>query len=185
YFDTFTIPLYGNHHILNALAVIAFCHYEGIDPKVMHNLSTFTGAKRRFSEKKFGEQIIIDDYAHHPIEIAVTIDSARKKYPNKRVIASLETHTYTRTNTILQEFAYSLNAADCVYLSDIFSSACKVSGDLPIDDLLDKIPNRTLLTLVNVDVLAKHKDAALVFMGAGDIQKFQKAYENSKNEHVK
>lgn len=185
YFDTFTIPLYGNHHILNALAVIAFCHYEDIDPKVMHNLSTFTGVKRRFSEKKFGGQIIIDDYAHHPIEIAVTIDSARKKYPDKEVVAIFQPHTFTRTKTFLQEFADSLNEADCVYLCDIFSSAREVSGDLTIHDLLDKIPNGTLLTLDNVDVLAKHKDAALVFMGAGDIQKFQKAYESSKNEHVK
>src|SRR5699024_653247 len=99
YFDSFTILLYVNYHILNALAVIAFCHYEGIDPKVMHNLSTFTGVKRRFSEKKFGEQIIIDDYAHHPIEIAVTIDSARKKISGQRSGSHFPTtYLYTYEN---------------------------------------------------------------------------------------
>src|SRR5699024_2763241 len=50
YYDTFHIPLYGNHHILNALSVIAFCHYESMDSKVMQNLRTFGGVKRRFSE---------------------------------------------------------------------------------------------------------------------------------------
>src|SRR5699024_9500 len=101
------------------------------------------------------------------------------------ILAIFQPHTFTRTKTFLQEFADSLNEADCVYLCDIFSSAREVSGDLTIDDLLDKIPNGRLLTLDKGDVLAKHKDAALVFVGAVDIQKLQKAYENSKNEHVK
>src|SRR5699024_10398481 len=51
FYDSFTIPLYGNHHVLNALSVIAYCHYEGMESHVMKSLSTFTGVKRRFSEK--------------------------------------------------------------------------------------------------------------------------------------
>src|SRR5699024_6991852 len=69
YFDTFLIPLYGNHQVLNALGVIAFCHYEGMEAKDIKALSSFEGVKRRFTEKKLGSQILIDDYAHHPIEI--------------------------------------------------------------------------------------------------------------------
>lgn len=185
YFDTFTIPLYGNHHILNSLAVIAFCHYEQIDKEVMHNLTTFKGVKRRFSEKTLNQQVLIDDYAHHPIEIAVTIDSARKKYPDKSVIAIFQPHTYTRTKTFLSEFAESLKGADHVFLCDIFSSARESSGDLTIDDLMEKIPNSQLLTLENVDVLKEFEEDVLVFMGAGDIQKFQKAYIESVESTVK
>lgn len=179
YYDTFHIPMYGNHHILNALAVIAFCHYEEMDRKVMHNLSTFGGVKRRFSEKQIGNQIIIDDYAHHPIEVTVTIDSARKKYPDKSVIAVFQPHTFTRTKTFLNEFAESLDNADYVFLCDIFSSARESSGDLTINDLLNKVEGSTLLTLENVSVLQQFADSVLIFMGAGDIQKFQSAYEQS------
>src|SRR5699024_6093570 len=83
YYERFTISMYGYHHILNALSVIAICHYEGFQGKDIQNLSTFQGVKRRFTEKKVGNQILIDDYAHHPIEITATIDSARTKYPGK------------------------------------------------------------------------------------------------------
>lgn len=176
YFDTFLIPLFGNHHILNALSVIAFCHYEGMDAKAMKHLQTFGGVKRRFSEKTVGEQIIIDDYAHHPIEISATIESARKKYPNKDVVAIFQPHTYTRTKTFLSEFADSLNQADHIFLCDIFSSARENDGELTIDDLLVKVKNGSLLTVENVAILQQFSDSVLIFMGAGDIQKFQVAY---------
>lgn len=177
YFETFTIPLYGNHHILNALSVIAFCHYEGIDVETMKQLSTFTGVKRRFTEKVIGDQILIDDYAHHPIEIKATINSARTKYDDKAVIAIFQPHTYSRTETFMEEFAESLNEADHIFLCDIFSSARESSGNLTIDDLLQKVNNGKLLTLDNVEQLKQFNDSVLIFMGAGDIQKFQHAYE--------
>src|SRR5699024_11326626 len=78
YFETFFTPMYGTHHILNALSVIAFSDYEGMESTIMQNLTTFGGVKRRFTEHNFGSQIIIDDYAHHPIEVTATINSARK-----------------------------------------------------------------------------------------------------------
>ncbi|MEN2467040.1 UDP-N-acetylmuramate--L-alanine ligase [Ornithinibacillus sp. FSL M8-0202] len=179
YYDTFTIPMYGNHHVLNALAVIAICHYEGMDADAMKHISTFKGVKRRFSEKKISNQIIIDDYAHHPREIMATIESARKKYPNKEVVAIFQPHTFTRTKTFLQEFADSLNEADSIYLCEIFASAREDSGQLTINDLQKLIPNSTILELENVKELMKHEDSVLIFMGAGDIQKFQHAYENA------
>lgn len=178
YFDTFQIPMYGNHHILNSLAVIAFCHYEEMDQKVMQALRTFGGVKRRFSEKVIADQVLIDDYAHHPIEVSATIESARKKYPNKQIVAIFQPHTFTRTKTFLNEFAESLNNADHVFLCDIFSSARESSGELTIQDLLDKVDNGKILTMENVKDLEKFEDGVLVFMGAGDIQKFQAAYEN-------
>lgn len=187
YFDTFLIPLFGEHHILNALAVIAFCHYEGMDAEVMKQLATFGGVKRRFSEKVIENQIIIDDYAHHPIEISATIESARTKYKNKSIVAIFQPHTFTRTKTFLNEFAASLNEADHIYLCDIFSSARESEGDLTIDDLLVKVNDGKLLTLDNVSQLRQYEDSVLIFMGAGDIQKFQAAYEDTlKNSiHVK
>lgn len=178
YFDTFEIPLYGNHQILNALAIIAFCHYEGLDASVMKRLSTFEGVKRRFSDKTVGKQVIIDDYAHHPIEITATIDSARKKYPNRDVVAIFQPHTFSRTEKFLEEFAESLHLADYVYLCDIFSSARETKGELTINDLQQKVPEAQVLEIDEVEALQQYEEAVLIFMGAGDIQKFQKAYES-------
>src|SRR5690625_7779869 len=102
-------------------------------------MHTFGGVKRRFSDKQVGNQILIDDYAHHPIEIEATIESARKKYPNRSVVAIFQPHTYTRTQTFLNEFADSLRLADHAFLCDIFSSACENSGDLTFHDLIAKL----------------------------------------------
>lgn len=179
YFDTFLIPLFGEHHILNALSIIAFCHYEELSSDVMKKMATFGGVKRRFSDKVVGNQVIIDDYAHHPIEIKATIDSARTKYKGKQIIAIFQPHTFTRTKTFLDEFAESLNEADHVYLCDIFSSARESTSDLTIDDLLVKINEGEMLTLETVSHLQQYEDSVLIFMGAGDIQKFQSAYESS------
>lgn len=177
YYDTFTIPQFGNHHILNALAIIAFCHYEHIEKEDIHAIQTFTGVKRRFTETVLKDQVMIDDYAHHPIEIKATIESARKKYPTRDIVAIFQPHTFTRTATFLEEFAESLLGADYVYISEIFGSARESEGELTIEDLIAKVPHASLLTIENVEQLQRYKDAVLVFMGAGDIQKFQVAYE--------
>lgn len=179
YYETFTIPMYGNHNVLNALAVIAICHYEGIGAEHMKHLATFTGVKRRFSEKQMNNQILIDDYAHHPREINATIESARKKYPNKPIVAIFQPHTFTRTKAFLQEFADSLSQADRVFLCDIFGSAREETGQLTIDDLQQLINQSSILKLSHTEELKEFTDSVLIFMGAGDIQKFQQAYEET------
>ncbi|HIS29621.1 MAG TPA: UDP-N-acetylmuramate--L-alanine ligase, partial [Candidatus Avamphibacillus intestinigallinarum] len=185
YYDTFTIPMYGNHSVLNALAVIAICDYENLQISHIKNMETFQGVKRRFTEKTIGSQVLVDDYAHHPIEINATIESARKKYPGKEVIAIFQPHTYSRTKMFLQEFADSLNLADAVYLCDIFGSAREENGNLTIDDLQRLVDNSHLLELEHVDVLEKYKDSVLLFMGAGDVQKFEQAYAEYIIDNIK
>ena len=182
YYDTFTIPMFGNHHILNSLAVIALCHYEGIPADDIKNLSTFRGVKRRFTEKLIDGQIIIDDYAHHPREISATIESARKKYPEKEIVAIFQPHTFTRTKTFLKEFADSLTGADHIYLCDIFGSAREKTGQLTIHDLQALIDGCQILDIERTEVLEKHQDSVLIFMGAGDIQKFIEAYKPGAHE---
>ncbi|WP_342025667.1 UDP-N-acetylmuramate--L-alanine ligase [Cytobacillus pseudoceanisediminis] len=179
FFETFSIPAYGDHNVLNSLAVIALCHYEEIDAKIVQEqLLSFEGVKRRFSEKKVGSQVIIDDYAHHPTEIKATVEAARQKYPKKDVVAVFQPHTFTRTQAFLDDFASSLNLADKVYLCEIFGSARENHGKLTIDDLKAKIPNAQILNEEETAVLRNHEDSVIMFMGAGDIQKFQQAYEN-------
>ncbi|SDK44143.1 UDP-N-acetylmuramate--L-alanine ligase [Sediminibacillus albus] len=177
FYDTFTIPTYGNHNVLNALSVIALCHYEDMKSEDIKKISTFGGVKRRFTEKQAGRQVLVDDYAHHPKEIEATIDSARKKYPEKSIVAIFQPHTYSRTQTFLKEFADSLKLADKVFLCDIFGSAREDNGNLTINDLIHLIDHSSLLEIDQTEVLKQYQDSVLIFMGAGDIQKFQKAYE--------
>lgn len=178
FFETFTIPTFGNHNILNSLAVIAICHYENIDPQIVkEQLLTFQGVKRRFTEKQVGSQVIIDDYAHHPTEIKATVEAARQKYPNREIVAVFQPHTFTRTQTFLDDFAESLNLADQVYLCEIFGSARENHGKLSIEDLKNKVPGAEIIKEDNTSDLKKHETSVIIFMGAGDIQKFQEAYE--------
>lgn len=180
FYGRLTIPTYGEHNVLNALSVIAFCHYQDMPLDLLkEQLMTFQGVKRRFNEKVLGSQIIVDDYAHHPTEIKATINSAKSKWPDRKIIAIFQPHTYTRTKAFLNEFAECLQQADHVYLCDIFGSARETDGDLTINDLIDKIPGSKLITEDSIDELEKYKDSVLLFMGAGDIQKYQRAYEKA------
>jgi len=179
FFQTFSIPSFGDHNILNSLAVIALCQYEGIDSQIVQEyLKSFEGVKRRFSEKKMGSQVIIDDYAHHPTEIRATVEAARQKYPDREIICVFQPHTFTRTQTFLDDFAESLMKADKVYLCEIFGSARENHGKLSITDLKEKIPGADILSEDETAVLKVHENSVLIFMGAGDIQKFQEAYES-------
>lgn len=178
FYGQYRIPLYGNHNVLNALGVIAFCHSQGMPADLLkERLTTFKGVNRRFSEKRHGSQILIDDYAHHPTEIKATIQAARSKYPDKQIVAIFQPHTYSRTLAFLDQFADSLQQADAVFLCDIFGSAREHEGKLTIDDLLVKIPGARRMDEANVGVLKDYPDSVLLFMGAGDIQKYQTAYE--------
>ncbi len=157
--------------------MIAICHYEEMNPAQIKEIVSFTGVKRRFSEKKWNKQVLVDDYAHHPKEIEATIEAARKKYPDKEIVAIFQPHTFSRTKTFLKEFGDSLSAADAIYLCDIFGSARETKADLSIEDLKELIPNSKVLELDEVEKLNNHASGVLVFMGAGDIQKYQDAYE--------
>lgn len=101
---------------------------------LQERFKTYQGVKRRFSEKNVGKQVLIDDYAHHPTEINATISAARQKYPNREVVAVFQPHTFTRTQTFLEDFAASLQHADKVYLCDILDQlvSIKVSYQLKI-----------------------------------------------------
>lgn len=180
FYEKFFIPLYGDHTVLNSLAVISLCHYEGVPATIIQErLNTYKGVKRRFTETKVGNNVLVDDYAHHPTEINATIQSARQKYPNREIVAIFQPHTFSRTQAFIQEFADSLKKADAIYLCDIFGSAREKQGDLSIEDLAKLIENSNVIQVEKIDVLKTHQDAVFLFMGAGDVHKYQEAFENS------
>lgn len=181
---TYEIHLFGEHNILNSLAVIAVAYIEKMDQvEVQKHLLTFAGVKRRFTEKKVEDMIIIDDYAHHPHEIKATIDAARQQYPDKKIIAVFQPHTFSRTIALMDEFAESLNLADQVYLTEIFSSIRETNGSVSAADLGEKITKGgEILSVDNMSPLLDFHDDVVVFMGAGDIQKYEIAYERLLSE---
>ena len=179
FYHKFSIPSYGDHNIQNSLSVIAFAYHENLDrEEVAENLSNFKGVKRRFSEKVISETVIIDDYAHHPAEISATIDAARQKYPDREIVAVFQPHTFTRTIALMSEFAESLDKADSVYLSEIFTSAREQEGEVKIETLFEKIKNgKEIIAVEDVSPLLDHQGDVVIFMGAGDIQKFEQAFQ--------
>ena len=120
FFGHFNLPLYGKHMILNCLAAIGICKMKNVDAITTANLlKNFKNAKRRFAIENVNDTIIIDDYAHHPTEIKVTLEAARQKYPNRELVAVFKPNTYSRTAKFYKEFADSLNIADKAYITEI------------------------------------------------------------------
>lgn len=119
------LPVAGKHNILDALAAVALAFRLNIAPKdILDSLSSFDGTKRRF--ERLGTKngaIIFDDYAHHPTEIQTTLDGARRSFPDRRIRAVFQPHTFSRTEKLLTEFSEAFSLADEVILADIFSSA--------------------------------------------------------------
>lgn len=177
FYDQFLSPQFGDHNILNALSVIAISYLEKMNvDNIKDALVTFGGVKRRFNETKVSNQVLVDDYAHHPREISATIESARKKYPQKEVVAVFQPHTFSRTQAFLDEFASSLSKADRVCLCEIFGSIRENTGELTIQDLIERIDGSSLIDENSIDILKEFDNAVILFMGAGDIQKLLKAY---------
>ena len=176
----FDIPLFGNHMILNALACITVCNMEGVDAEKIHTLlHTFKNAKRRFKEKAFGSVVTIDDYAHHPTEIKVTIESARQKYPNKEIVAVFLPNTYSRTEALMSDFISALKTADKAYVMDIHCDRER-KEDYPgvsSDEIIKNVPNAEKISLDTVDKLLKHKNAAICFMSCTNIYELLDKYE--------
>ncbi len=170
----------GRHNVANSLAALCCCITCGIDPdKAIRLIEGFKGTDRRFEYKgTIGEVTIIDDYAHHPTEIATTLNSARN-YKHGRLWVIFQPHTYTRTKAFLKEFADSLSIADVIVLADIYAAREKntigiTSKDLQAELLargsecyyfpsFDEIENFCLEKCCPGDLL--------ITMGAGDIVK--------------
>jgi UDP-N-acetylmuramate--L-alanine ligase len=116
------VPLYGKHNVLNALAATVVALEEGLSLKqVILACSSFKGAYRRFNiVSSPGAQVtVIDDYAHHPTEVATNIEAVKLHFPGRRVLVIFRPHTYSRTATLLTEYKKAFDRADLVYITAI------------------------------------------------------------------
>lgn len=184
----FEIPLFGKHMILNALSAIIVCNHYGISKEdILKHMKTFKGAKRRFKERIYNDIVVIDDYAHHPTEIKVTLEAARQKYPHKKIVAIHLPNTYSRTEALLNDFIDALKIADKTYVMDIYSDR-EQQDDYPgvsSDQIIKEIPNAEKVSVETVEKLLKYKDAVMCFMSCGNIYIILEKYEELLKEQQK
>lgn len=179
FLGTVALNIPGRHNVLNALAVIAAGGTLGYTVSdIAAGLRFFNGAKRRFQTKGRVKGVwVVDDYAHHPTEIATTLHAAKQTKPG-RVICVFQPHRYTRTKFLQKEFGRCFDAADILVLTDIYSA-----GEAPLEGISGETIKREVETHLGKSVvyiedrenISKYlkeivKDGDLVIsMGAGDI----------------
>lgn len=172
-FGHFELPFVGHHLLLNSLAVIGIGMLEKASPEQIEaGLSAFHGQKRRFVVEYKGDNVFIDDYAHHPTEVGVTIDTARKRFPGRKLVAIFKPHRASRVKYFADDFARQLEKADEVYLCDFTSIDDKQDGtDIDITYLQKKIPGSHILAEneTGAEILAKEEPAVFLFMSSKDI----------------
>lgn len=125
---TLELPMYGDHNVSNATAAVSIAQYLNINSlSIINGLKNFKGVKRRFTKVCTWRGIdIIDDYAHHPVEIKAVLSAARQ-YSLGRVIAVHQPHRYSRLNSLMSEFCMCFNDADIVAITPVYAA-----GELPI-----------------------------------------------------
>jgi UDP-N-acetylmuramate--alanine ligase len=180
-----TLNLPGRHNVLNSLAAIAVATELGVPEKgILKGLAEFSGVGRRFQNygevalEGGGRFTLIDDYGHHPVEMAATLEAARGAYPGRRVMLAFQPHRYTRTRDLFEDFVKVLSTADALVLAEVYAA-----GEPPIVAADAKSLARALRVYGKVEPLYVEDIAAMpeairrtaqdgdvvVTMGAGSI----------------
>lgn len=175
-----SMELSGRHNVANALAVVALGFEMGIDFKVIQKaLKSFKGVERRFQIKHENKDIlIVDDYAHHPTEIAATIEAA-KACPRRRLVVVFQPHRYSRTHLLMDRFPASFAKSDYLVVTDIYPAGETPIAGASVENLIEGIRKKTHAPVdyVPKDRIVSHlnnilrPDDLVLFLGAGDITK--------------
>lgn len=169
----FNLPFVGRHMLIDALGVISLAVLHCFDPRLIEtSLSHFRAPKRRFVIEEYHDTVFIDDYAHHPTEVKVTLESARKRYPDRRIIAVFKPHRASRVWHFAAAFKEALRQADEIYLLDFTSIDDKQDGvDIDIRYLAEMIPGSHVLSEDEQGAaeLARYRGEVIVFMSSKDI----------------
>jgi len=128
-----TVNLPGTHNVLNSLAAIVVASEIGIeDAAIQRALASFQGIDRRLQhiadvKTAAGRVTIIDDYGHHPTEVAATLEALRQGYPDRRIVLAFQPHRYTRTHDLIDDFSKALSKADALLVTEVYAA-----GETPI-----------------------------------------------------
>ena len=180
-FGHFDIPLYGKHMVANAAAAITIAKELGLSKEQIHELlETFHNAKRRFAETKIGNCVIIDDYAHHPTEIKVTLEAVKQKYPNKRLVVVFAPNTYSRTKDFKEEFIEAFRIADKTYLTEIDCNRERQEDYPGITShiIVDNLKDGDMISIDTINKLENEKDSVVCFMSCAYVDKLIDSFKN-------
>ena len=166
----------GMHNVENAVAAIAVTQMLGIAPeKVKNALVSFKGVKRRFEYLLKNDRVVyIDDYAHHPEELAALIKSAKHLFPGRKCVICFQPHLFSRTRDLADGFAHSLDMADEVILLDIYPARELPMEGVTSQMIADRMTNPAHTIMSKDGLLEYVRNAPLnmfITAGAGDIDK--------------
>ncbi len=175
------VSLPGRHNVLNALAAAAMGWSLGLEPGILTaGLASVRGVERRFEIVFEDEDVmIVDDYAHHPTEVAATLASARTGWPGRRLVAVFQPHLYSRTRDFANEFGTALADADVVFVTDVYPARetpiAGVSGRL-VCDAVERAGANDVTYVENgsvSDIVAARltEGDLVVTLGAGDVDR--------------
>ncbi len=175
-----TVPAPGVHNVLNSAAAACICLNLGISmPKIRKALKTYMGVSRRFDVKGIKNDVmVIDDYAHHPTEIAMTVKTARETWPERRIVVLFQPHRYTRTKEQAWQLGRSFSRADAVCLLPIYSAGEKkipgITSQLIWENIPRNIRKRMFSSLKEASEIMSSmlkKNDIFITIGAGDVYK--------------
>lgn len=185
YWHNLKLSIFGEINYENATYAATMAHEIGIEQNnILSALREFKGVGRRLEYLgKWRDWDVYDDYAHHPVEIQKTLLAVRQKFSNSDIVVVFQSHTYTRTQSLLKEFGKSFALSDLTLITPIFSSAREVRQATKAPDLLGEIKSN----IDNASFVENSKEVAsilkkralsdkkvLIFMGAGDIYQWYK-----------
>jgi UDP-N-acetylmuramate--alanine ligase len=175
-----TVGAAGVHNVRNALGALAVARHAGADfDSARRALAGFHGVDRRFQELgTVGGVTVVDDYAHHPTEVATTLAAARAAYPGRRLVAAFQPHLFTRTRDFARAFGASLAGADLIFVADVYAAREQplpgVTGELVASAATAAGAREVAYAAERAQLLdalasALREGDVLVTMGAGDI----------------
>lgn len=170
-----TLNLPGNHNVLNALAAIAVAHELGVDDKSIQSaLAGFEGIGRRmhaYGEIKMAAGVVtlIDDYAHHPTELAATLQAVRSGWPDKRLVVIFQPHRYTRTRDLFEDFTQVLADVDVLLLAEVYAAGEDVIAGADGRSLCAAIRARGKVNPVFVEDIDDMKEVLQTVLHDGDL----------------
>ena len=179
-YGSFEVSLYGKHMVSNVCAAILICKELGIPKeRIYEALKTFKNAKRRFAIEKVRNTIIIDDYAHHPTEIKVTLEAARQKYPDKRLVVVFKPNTYSRTKDFKDAFVEALQVADKVFLTEIDCNREKQEDYPGITSsiITNEIEGAEIIDEDHIDKLGNVLNSVVCFMSCAYVDKLIESFK--------
>ncbi len=179
-FDGLKLPMTGLHNVLNATAAVAIARELKVsEDAIRKGLASFGGVKRRFTTVGTWKGVrIVDDYGHHPVEIAAVLKAARAVVGSGKVIAVVQPHRYTRLRDLMADFSSGFNDADTVIVADVYSAGEPSIKGIDKDHLVEglrRFGHRRVIPLPGPQALAEivAKEAVagdvVVLLGAGDI----------------